>query len=127
MKRTIVAAIAGLAIAGGVFASAASLGGVSSSNIGASTTVVASCDTDGVKLDYKTGWDAESGTYLVRAVSIDGISEQCKGQNIEVSLRAEGGKSVTTERRPVEGTSMGIEVPAFPGEAVTSAAVLIGN
>ena len=87
MKRTLFAGIAGLAVAGGVFASAASLGGVDSKALGSSATVVASCDTDGVALDYSTGWDARSGTYQVKAVKIDGIADTCKGQAIEVSLK----------------------------------------
>ena len=56
---------AGLAVTGGVFASAASLGGVESANLGSSATVVASCDTDGVTVDYSTAYDSASGTYLV--------------------------------------------------------------
>jgi hypothetical protein len=127
MKRTIVAAIAGLAIAGGVFASAASLGGVSSANVGSSTTVVASCDTDGVKLDYKNAWDAKSGEYQTQGVEVSGIADSCKGQAIEVSLRSDKGDSVTTERLKVEGGNIGMPITAIPAEAVTSAAVIIGS
>ena len=128
MKRTALACIAGLAIAGGVFASAASLGGVSSANVGTSATVVASCDTDGVKLDYGTAYDASTGQYHVNEVKVDGIGDACKGQNIEVSLKnADGKVSTTTARTPVEGTSMGLKVEHFSGESVDSAAVLIGS
>ena len=128
MKRTIVAGIAGLAIAGGVFASAASLGGVSSANLGSSATVVASCDTDGVKLDYSTAYDASTGAYHVNEIKLDGIADTCKGQSIEVSLKnADGKVSTTTARTPVTGTSQTIAVEHFQGESVDSTAVLIGN
>lgn len=128
MKRTLIAGIAGLAVAGGVFASAATLGGVDSNNLGSSATVVASCDTDGVKLDYTTTYDAASGIYRVNAVNLDGINDTCKGQDIEVSLKtADGRTATTTERTAVTGTSQTIAVADFPGESVDSAAVLIGS
>jgi len=128
MKRTLMAVIAGLAISGGVFASAASLGGVSSTNLGSSATVVASCDTDGVNLDYSTAYDAATGEYHVNEVKLDGIANTCKGQAIEVSLKnADGKVSTTTARTPVTGTSQTIKVEHFKGESVDSSAVLIGN
>lgn len=128
MKRTILAITAGLAVTGGVFASAASLGGVESANLGSSATVVASCDTDGVKLDYSSAYDAASGTYRVTSVTVDGIADSCKGQPIEVSLKTSDGKSsTTTERQTVTGSSETITVDGFAGESVEHAAVLIGN
>jgi spore coat protein U-like protein len=128
MKRTLIAITAGLAVTGGVFASAASLGGVESNSLGSSATVVASCDTDGVKLDYATSYDVASGTYLVTSVTVDGISDKCVGQPIEVSLKAADGKSsATTSREAVKGTSQTIAVDGFAGESVDHAAVLIGN
>jgi hypothetical protein len=127
MKRSLVAGVAGLAIAGGVFASAASLGGVSSTNLGSSATVVSSCDTDGVELDYTTSYDADAGIYRVREVKLAGIDASCAGEAVEVSLKKADGTSTTTTRTPVTGTSQTIAVADFPGEAVDSAAVLIGN
>jgi len=128
MKRTLIAITAGLAITGGVFASAASLGGVTSTNLGSSATVVASCDTDGVDIDYTTAYDSASGTYLVNTVTVDGIDASCKGQQIEVSLKnADGKATTTTNRTAVTGTTQAIAVDSFAGESVDSAAVLIGN
>jgi spore coat protein U-like protein len=126
MKRTIIAITAGLAVTGGVFASAASLGGVTSTNLGSSATVVASCDTDGVSVDYDTAYDAASGTYLLTSVTVDGIDASCKGEKIEVSLKNSDGKaSTTTSRAVVTGSSQLLEVDGFAGESVDSAAVLI--
>jgi len=128
MKRTLIAITAGLAITGGVFASAASLGGVTSTNLGSSATVVASCDTDGVDIDYTTAYDSASGTYLVNTVTVDGIDASCKGEQIEVSLKnADGSSRTTTRRTAVTGTTQAIPVDNFAGESVDSAAVLIGN
>jgi hypothetical protein len=126
MKRTLIAIAAGIAVTGGVFASAASLGGVESTSLGSSATVVASCDTDGVTLDYTTAYDSASGTYLVDTVTVDGISDTCKGESIEVSLKnADGKDTTTTTRTTVTGKRQSIEVAGFAGESVDSAAVLI--
>ena len=126
MKRTLIAITAGLAVTGGVFASAASLGGVTSTNLGSSATVVASCDTDGVSVDYATAYDAASGTYLVKTVTVDGIDASCKGEQIEVSLKdTDGRATTTTARTAVTGSTQTLEVDDFAGESVDSAAVLI--
>lgn len=128
MKRTVLALVAGLAVTGGIFASAASLGGVTSSNLGSSATVVASCDTDGVSVDYTTAYDVTSGTYLVNTVTVGEIDPSCKGEQIEVSLKDRDGKATTTTTRTaVTGTKQSISVEGFAGESVDSAAVLIGN
>lgn len=126
MKRTLIALAAGIAVTGGVFASAASLGGVQSTSLGSSATVVASCDTDGVALDYSTAYNAESGTYVVNSVTVDNINDACKGQVIEVSLENDkGDTTTTTARTEVTGSRQVIEVNGFAGESVDSAAVLI--
>mgnify|MGYP003542207028 CR=1 FL=1 len=127
MKRTLIAITAGLAVTGGVFASAASLGGVTSTNLGSSATVVASCDTDGVALAYTTAFDAPSGTYRVSAVTVSGIAAACSGQQIEVALRNSAGTtSVSTARTTVSGTSQSLTVnPTYDAAAVDSASVLI--
>lgn len=126
MKRTLIALAAGIAVTGGVFASAASLGGVQSTSLGSSATVVASCDTDGVALDYSTAYNAESGTYVVNSVTVDNINDACKGQMIEVSLENDkGDTTTTTARTEVTGSRQVIEVKGFAGESVDSAAVLI--
>lgn len=128
MKRTLIALTAGLAVTGGVLASAASLGGVDSASLGSSATVVASCDTDGVTIDYSSAYDSASGTYLVDAVTVDGIADACKGESIEVSLKDRDGKTTTsTTRTAVTGSKQTIAVDGFAGESVDSAAVLIGN
>lgn len=127
MKRTLIALIAGLAVFGGVIASASSLGGVSSRALGSGASVVASCDADGVALAYTTAFDAASGTYRVSAVTVSGIAAACSGQQIEVGLRNTAGtSSVSTTRTAVTGTSQTLTVsPTYDAAAVDSASVLI--
>lgn len=47
-----------LGVGGLVTASGASLGGLNSSSLGADARAVASCDVDGVNLDYVAGYDS---------------------------------------------------------------------
>jgi hypothetical protein len=85
-KRTLIAVLAGLLVFSGVFAMAASLGGVTSGKVGADNTVVASCDTDGVTTSYATGWDATNKRYAVNSVTVSGVNDACDGQTLGVSL-----------------------------------------
>jgi hypothetical protein len=127
MKRTVIAAVAGLVVFGAALASASSLGGVNSRALGSGATVVASCDTDGVALAYTTAYDAPTGTYRVSGVTVSGIAASCTGQNIQVSLRnAAGTSSVSTASAAVAGTSATLAVsPTFDAALVDSASVLI--
>ncbi|MGB7859834.1 MAG: hypothetical protein WBM90_05000 [Acidimicrobiia bacterium] len=69
-----------------IAASAASLGGIRTADVGADVDVVASCDTDGVDASYATSYDAIGGEYVVDSVTIDGIDDNCVGDAIEVTL-----------------------------------------
>ena len=58
-RRIAVAVIAGVGTFGVIGASAASLGGITGSSLGADAAVIGSCDTDGVSLTYTNtyAWD----------------------------------------------------------------------
>jgi len=129
MNKKFLAPLAGLAVAGGIFASAATLGGVTTTGMGASTAVVASCDTDGVTLAYTTAYDATTGTYRVSTVSVSGIAPACSGKNISVSLRnAAGTSSVSSTPTAVASTTAALSVsPTFDAAAVDNATVLIAG
>jgi hypothetical protein len=129
MKRTIIAAVAGLRVFGGVLASASSLGGVTSKGLGPSTSVVGSCDTDGVTLGYTTAFEAATGTYRVSAVTVSGMAAPCVGPNLAVSPKNTAGTvSVSTTPTAVTGTSQTVPVsPTYDAAAVDNATVLIAQ
>jgi hypothetical protein len=85
-RRTIAGIVAGLTVFGAVFASAASLGGITSGNVGADDATVASCDTDGVTTAYATAWDGTDDRYEVTSVTVTGIANACDGKTLSVSL-----------------------------------------
>jgi hypothetical protein len=85
-KRTGIAVLAALLVFGGVLAMAASLGGITSSKVGADNVAVASCDTDGVSTSYTTAWDATDERYEISTVTVSGVADACDGQTLSVSL-----------------------------------------
>ena len=81
-KKLGIALLVGTAIFGAVFGMAASLG-ITSSGLGSSTEVVATCDADGITVDYTTAWDAAAGAYEVATVELGDI-EGCTTGSVAV-------------------------------------------
>jgi hypothetical protein len=126
-KRFAVAA-SGLVLFGAVAASAASLGGLTSTNLGANDTVVASCDTDGVTINYTNSYDATSGKYKVASVTIGGIAATCEDQTLAVTLKGSSGTSLGAVSTTVVGTSETLSVSGtVAAESVIGAAVVISG
>ena len=119
-------AVAAVAVAAFGAASAASLGGLSSAEIGSDNTVVASCDTDGVDLDYATTYDATSGSYQVTQATVSGIDTDCNGQNLDLTLSTVAGASIDEGSATVAAGSAVVTVVAS-AEAVEGAAVVISD
>ena len=86
MRRKMIALVFALVAIGLVTASAASLGGVSSADLGAETAVVASCDTDGVRVTFRTRYAANLGESELRRVIVRGIHDDCIGQFLSVTV-----------------------------------------
>jgi len=95
VKRILIAVVAGLAVFGGTFAFAASLGGVTTGTVGDSATVVASCDTDGVTAAFGAPtWDATNKRYGLTTLNITSINAACNGLGIKVTLQDGTGASL---------------------------------
>ena len=93
-KRVLIALLAGFVVFAGVFAMAATLGGITSSAVGADETVVAACDSDGVSVSYTTAWDAGDDRYEITSVTVAGVSDACDGQTLSVSLTDSTGTQI---------------------------------
>jgi hypothetical protein len=113
-KRLTIGLVAATAVFGIVFASAASLGGITAQSLGADDSVVASCDTDGVSTAYVTVYTA-AGTagYKVDSVTVSGINNACDGKAIKVTLTgaadAELETITTTVPSDAGATSMAVD------------------
>lgn len=92
---------AGVLATAAVLASAASLGTVTSTNLGAGNTVVASCDTDGIAVDYTTVYDATTATYRVSEVKLSRVAAACNGQDVNITVY---GGAAGDASRPTIGT-----------------------
>jgi hypothetical protein len=93
-KRTGIAVLAALLVFGGVLAMAASLGGITSTKVGADNTALASCDTDGVSTSYSTAWDATDDRYEISTVTVSGVADACDTQTLSVSLTDSTGTQI---------------------------------
>jgi hypothetical protein len=93
-SRIISGIIVGLIVFGGVFALAATLGGITSNKVAADNVAVASCDTDGVATAYTTAWDATDKRYEVSNVTVSNINNACDGQTLKVTLADSTGASL---------------------------------
>jgi hypothetical protein len=114
-KRVLIALLAGFVVFAGVFAMAATLGGITSSAVGADDTVVAACDSDGVSVSYATAWDAGDDRYEITSVTVAGVSDACDGQTLSVSLTDS------------TGTQIGSGSTAIPASAATSHTVTMST
>ncbi len=111
---------------GVVGASAASLGGVTSSSLGADVGVVASCDTDGVILGYTNAYDATAGLYKTTTVNVTSINVACNTKSIRLTLTGAGGVNLGSGSGTVAAGAATIALaPTASAAAVTGAAVII--
>ena len=86
LRRKVVAlTVAGLGIAGLGLASAAQLN-LTAGALGAGTTVVASCDSDGVAVAFTNAFAAAAKGYTVTEVKLSGVAAACAGQTVKVDL-----------------------------------------
>lgn len=137
---------AGVLATAAVLASAASLGTVTSTNLGAGNTVVASCDTDGVAVDYTTAYDAATATYRVSHVTLSGVAAACNGQDVNITVYGgvdgdanrptigtreapnaafQGAADLRTITLPVDGVGTPVAPPL--AEDVTGVAIVISS
>lgn len=107
-KSPIAAIFGGVLIAGIASASAATLGGLTSSSVGADNSVVAACDTDGIAIAYTTAYNATAQEYQVSAVNFSGVNAACNSKAASVSLR-----NGTTALSTADSTSITVTAGAF--------------
>jgi hypothetical protein len=99
--RRFLATLAAVAVTIGVGASAASLGGIESNQLGADTGVVASCDDNGIDVLYRTAYHRRSGELRVNRVILRNVSAQCQGLPYQLTLVGAAGTPYE-----VDGTSL---------------------
>ena len=118
--------------AGGILASAASLG-ISGRTLGAGTSVISSCDPNGVALTYTNAYDSASGSYKTSAVTVTGLDNLCNGRRLDITLFGAanvvvGAGSIGALNLPTGTTSAVVSFsPTLTATAITGAAVVIAG
>lgn len=126
-----------LAITMATGVSAASLGGLRADDIGADTGVIASCDTNGVDVEYRTNFNRPSGQFRVNRVVVRNVSEACDGLPYQLTLfDADGGSYRVNgtlvlrniRNRPGQGRAGIARIRVrYSAESVDGVALLIGG
>lgn len=120
-RRTVLALLGGILAFALIAGAAASLGGINSGDLGADDAVVASCDTNGVTTSYTSAYSA-TGTagYKVGDVTVGGISDNCDGQTMTVTLTGASDAELGTVTQAVPVAAAFTNVLNFSSEAVLS-------
>ena len=129
MNRIVLAGAAGIVAVGAVSASAASLGGITSAEVGVDNAVVASCDSNGIVVDYTVDYVPATTTYNIDTVDLSGVATACDTLEYSLTLSGAAGASLGDDTGTVDltGDAMSIDVSALnvDGEAVTGIALAI--
>lgn len=124
-RRTLIGVVLGVLVFSVVVASAASLGGITSSSLGADDAAVSSCDTNGVTTSYTTTYTATAPAgYKVGNVTVGGIADACDGQTLSVTLTGAASAPLAQSTQTVP-TSAGVftAVLDFSGDSVAAESV----
>jgi hypothetical protein len=84
-KRFLIGVLVLATVFATVFGLAATLS-VSPNGLGAGSSSVGSCDSDGVSTSYANSWDATDERYEVTSVTVNGIADGCDGKNLKAAL-----------------------------------------
>ncbi|MCP5027229.1 MAG: hypothetical protein GY929_13195 [Actinomycetia bacterium] len=115
-KRYVIAAmVAGVAMVGAM-AMAASLGGITSDNLGADSSVIASCDTDGVTTTFTVAYDATDTRDEITAVTVAGVDAGCAGQAMTITL-TDGSGAVLDSASAVAASGSNVVSTSTPPDA----------
>jgi hypothetical protein len=131
MTRWIAAGLSGLVAFGAVWAAAAQLT-VNSSTLGAGTSVVASCDTNGVDVSYTNSWDAVNKHFKVGSVVVTNLDDACRGKAMTIELQDSSNVSLSEDSGTVATGTTGVNTTtvnmasSVDASAVANISIAIG-
>ena len=128
MKRALIALAVAATVFGGIYGLAASLN-VTSSTLGAGTSVVAACQTDAINVTYVPTYDATATAgYDATTVTLNGlVTATCGGKDYKVTLTGASDALLAEEDGtvPATGTTEAITFTNVSAAAVTGVHVTI--
>ena len=130
-KRKTLAIVSAVAAFAAVSASAASLGALTSTSLGAGTTIVAPCDIDGMAASYTTAYNAGTSQYIVTAVKLTGVNAACgtlaADLTLSDSLNASIGSATVASLTVAAGVATIPVGGAVSAKAVTNLSLVISG
>lgn len=125
--KMIVAGVAAFIVFASVYGFAASLG-LSSSGLGAGSTVVSACGS-GIQAAYSTAYASSISGYSVSQVNLSSIPAGCLSKSYKVQLTGAGGAAVGSEMSgtlPAAGSTASIATAGTPDASlVTGISVVV--
>lgn len=125
--KLVLAAVVSCIVFAGVYGFAASLG-LSSSGLGAGSSVVAACGS-GIQASYTTAYAASIPGYSVSQVNLASIPAGCLSKSYKIQLTGAAGVAVGSEMSgtlPASGTTANIATAGTPDASlVTGISVVI--
>ena len=131
-QRALVALTLSVGAVGGVLSSASSLT-LTGNRLGAGTTLIASCDTNGVTVAYTNAYHAPTGRYRTSAATINGINNACNGKRLQITIKRStgaslGARTIAVLNLPVGITSASVAYAApIDSALITGAAIVIAG
>jgi hypothetical protein len=123
-RRTLLAVLSGIIVCSLVVAAAASLGGITSSSLGADDSVVASCDTNGVTSAYSTVYNTTSTAgFKVNDLTVGGIDDACDGLTMTVTLTGAANASLGSATQVVPTAVGTTNVISLIGQSILAESV----
>ena len=95
LTKMVIAGVAAATVFGGVYGFAASLG-LSTSGLGAGSSVVAACGS-GIQAAYTTAYAAAIPGYAVSQVNLSSIPAACQSKSYKIQLTGAAGVAVGAE------------------------------
>jgi hypothetical protein len=95
MRKLTIKTLGGLTAFGAVMAMATTLGGLTPDTLGAQNAPVVACDADGVATSYTSDWDATDKRYEVSTVNVKGVSDNCDGLTVKVTVTDSSGDALS--------------------------------
>jgi len=115
-----------------IAASAATLGGINAADIGADTTLVASCNGGNGPVDVSwdsVEYDSAANEFEVTEFTVTFLDDSCDGDPITVTLAQGNGTELATVTGSVSGTAVTFDDTDFGGvsaELLRRVAIVVG-
>jgi hypothetical protein len=127
IKKKTIAVVAGIAVFAAVSASAATLGGAKTDDLGANSNAVASQLTGGVNVSFTTTYDATLGGYKVSGVTLAANGAETIPPTAAVQLTLKDSTGASLGQITGTGTTLGAPASTIAAHDVYGVSLVING